>query len=133
MGAASTTAAPAAATPVTPSVEITGITEEGGRYRIAFRAHAFSPALDEGTSHAHFFWDTTPRATAGTNGRPQPGQWLAYAGASPAVDDIFAVDNRPAGATAICALVGTHHHAIADVDGDGAPDPDSGNCASLPS
>ena len=44
------------------------------------------------------------------------------------------LEARPEGATAICALVATPGddpeggHRIADVDGDGEPDPDSGDC-----
>jgi actin-like ATPase involved in cell morphogenesis len=123
--APTTTAAP------TPFVDVTGITKRDGIYDIAFTTTAFAPSF-EAASHVHFFWDTTPRATAGTNGVPKPGAWLAYGGSSPAHDAFFTIASRPRGATAICALVGTHDHAIADVDGDGTPDPDSGGCAPLP-
>ncbi len=92
----------------------------------------FDPAFAPDEKHVHFFWDTTPRETAGTNGVPEQGEWLPYAGTSPVADPFFDVDARPEGATAICALVATHEHAIADVDGDGEPDPDTGNCVDLP-
>jgi hypothetical protein len=91
----------------------------------------------------HFFWNVDPAATsgdvraqAGTNGTPAPCNcWLAYGGPAPARDPSrFTLDARPEGATAICALVATPGddpgggHRIADVDGDGEPDPDSGDC-----
>jgi actin-like ATPase involved in cell morphogenesis len=115
-----------------PFVEVTDVTDDNGTYSIDFVAHNFTPVMEPDKFHVHFFWDTTPRETAGTNGDPQAGQWLAYAGDSPAVDPFFAVANRPDGATQICALVGTFDHEIADVDGDGSPDPGSGDCADLP-
>ena len=111
-------------------IRITGITVQGGTYAIAFDTGG--KALDIAQQHAHFFWNTTARSTAGTNGEPEVGEWLAYAGASPAIDATFALTNRPEGATQICALVGNGYHEIADVTEDGEPDPDSGNCWALP-
>ena len=48
--------------------------------------------------------------------------------------NLLSIDGQPDGATEICALVATPAddpdggHRIADVDGDGEPDPDSGDC-----
>ena len=115
-----------------PFVVVDNIFEADGHYKVEFTAENFEPSMDEGSFHVHFFWDTTPRETAGTNGDPAPGEWLAYAGDSPVFDDFFKIENRPSDAVAICALVGTHDHEIADVDDDGEPDPDSGDCNDLP-
>ena len=59
-------------------------------------------------------------------------------GASPLVDPTFDEAERLAGAPAICAVVATPQddpevgaHQIADTDGDGAPDPDSGDCVDV--
>ena len=114
----------------TPFVEITGIRTSGSTYAIDFDTGDYT--ADIRAQHVHFFWNTVPRPTAGTNGTPSPGVWLAYGGASPAVDATFRVSARPQGATAICALVGDGQHRIADIDDDGDPDPDSGNCFDLP-
>ena len=115
-----------------PYVEVTNVTlvEDLGSYTINFRTFNFD--ADMADLHVHFFWDTTDRETAGENGQPAPGVWLDYAGASPAIDQTFDVANRPADADSICALVGNADHEIADIDGDGAPDPDSGDCYDLP-
>jgi actin-like ATPase involved in cell morphogenesis len=128
--APTTTTAPP--TPPGPFVTVTGITEEpNGVYAIAFESQDFVPTFNTGY-HVHFFWNTIDRATAGTNGVPVPGQWLAYEGGSPAISQMFTTSNRPAGATAICSLVANPAHEIADVNEDGTPDPDTGTCGNLP-
>ena len=115
-----------------PFVEITNIfiAEDVNKYAIEFETSDFDVDMDDW--HIHFFWDTTDPETAGTNGDPEPGEWLAYADASPAIDEMFHVENRPDGATAICALIGNADHEIADVDDDGEPDPYTGDCYDLP-
>jgi hypothetical protein len=132
---AATTTAPttttAPPTPPGPFVTVTGITDQSGTYAIEFEAQDFVPTFNTGL-HVHFFWNTFDRATAGTNGVPAPSQWLAYEGGSPAVSGMFTTSNRPAGANQICSLVANPAHEIADVDGDGEPDPDTGTCADLP-
>jgi actin-like ATPase involved in cell morphogenesis len=111
-------------------IQITGISIVDDTYAIAFDTG--DQGMDIANHHAHFFWNTTPRSTAGTNGTPKVGEWLPYADASPAINAMFKVANRPEGATSICALVGNGFHEIADVTGDGQEDPDSGNCWVLP-
>jgi actin-like ATPase involved in cell morphogenesis len=115
-----------------PFVEVTNIfvADDVGKYAIEFETFNFEP--DMANWHIHFFWDTTPRGTAGANGDPEPGEWLAYAGASPAIDELFLVEDRPEEATAICALIGNVVHEIADVDDDGLRDLDTGDCYDLP-
>ena len=115
-----------------PFVEITDIfiAEDVNKYAIEFETFNFD--VDIADWHIHFFWDTTDPETAGENGDPEPGEWLAYAGSSPAIDELFLVENRPDGATAICALIGDADHDIADVDDDGEPDPYTGDCYDLP-
>jgi hypothetical protein len=131
-------------------VHLTDVQLIDGTYHVAFETnYDTSPAEDGFTPepHVHFFWDVDPRAgsgdvraQAGINGEPEPcGCWVAYGGGSPLEDPQFAVELRPEGATEICALVATPMndpnagpHEIADVDGDGEPDPDSGDCFPLP-
>jgi actin-like ATPase involved in cell morphogenesis len=133
--ATTTTAAPTTTTtsiPPGPFVEVTGVAIQDGIYAISFVAHEFVPASFDTGFHIHFFYDSVPRTTAGTNGVPEPGQWLAWMEVNPAVDPMFTVANRPAGAGAICALVANPQHGIADINDDGEFDPDTGNCANLP-
>ena len=47
-------------------------------------------------------------------------------------DEFFNIASRPAGASAVCIVVANAAHEIADVDGDGTPDYDTGNCVQLP-
>ena len=76
------------------------------------------------------------RAQAGTNGDPEPCNcWFAYGDASPMQNpEQFTLSARPDDASAICALIATPGddpdggHRIADVDGDGTPDPNTGDC-----
>ena len=102
--------------------------------------------LEGPNRHVHLFWDVDPAATsgdtrsqAGTNGTPEACFcWLAYGGASPVQDEsVFTLGLRPEGATAICALIATPGddpdggHRIADVDGDGEPDLNTGDCIAV--
>ena len=128
--APTTTAAPAR--PDGPFVEVGAIRTQSGRFVFDFEAFDFEPSIpDAASSHVHFFWDTLVPENAGVNG-PSPGQWLVWDGPRTVSDDFFTVAARPPGASAICAVVGTHEHAVADVDGDGEPDTDSGTCSPLP-
>ena len=110
--------------------DITAIRLEDGIYTIDFKTGNYSANIND--HHVHFFWNIWPAATAGQNGTPTPGEWYAYGGTSPLKHETFAEVERPEGATAICSLVGTPSHEIADVDNDGEPDTDSGNCWALP-
>jgi actin-like ATPase involved in cell morphogenesis len=144
-----TTAAPTTTVPPvadTPFVDLTGVEVEDGLFKVFFTPENFETSgdtLDGPNFHVHFFWNVDPAATsgdvraqAGTNGVPEPcGCWFAYGGAAPARDEnILSLAGQPDGATEICALVATPGddpeggHRIADVDADGAPDPDSGDC-----
>lgn len=114
----------------TPYAEIIGVRADGETYAVQFAVRNYQAKLD--AMHVHFFWDVIGRETAGSNGEPEPGEWLAYDGSSPMINEMFRLENRPEGAKAICALVGNAAHEIADVDGDGEKDPDSGNCWDLP-
>lgn len=135
----------------TPFVHLRSVELVDGVFQVDFQTnYDLSPSEDDfnPNRHIHFFWNVDPRASAGdvraqagTNGEPEPCDcWLAYGGTSPLVDSSFNEADVPEGATAICALVATPQgdpdvgaHEIADVDDDGAPDPDSGDCAPLPS
>lgn len=70
------------------------------------------------------------------NGPDQRGEWLLWGTDSGPLDEItdrfFALDATPAGAGGICVIVADHGHNVADVDGDGTHDPDTGNCLDLP-
>jgi hypothetical protein len=131
----------------TPFVHLTSAELlEGGVILVSFETNfetSGPDSLDGPNRHIHLFWDIDPAATsgdtraqAGTNGTPEPCFcWLAYGGASPVQDEsFFTTDLRPEDSSSICALVATPGddpdggHRIADVDGDGEPDPSSGDC-----
>jgi actin-like ATPase involved in cell morphogenesis len=111
-------------------------TEDGPAFSVVFETNYERSGADDGftpNQHVHLFYDVFDRASAGQNGTPEPCNcWLAFGGESPVADPHFLLDAAPEGATAICALVATTAHEIADVDGDGEPDPASGDCAPLP-
>ena len=131
--AASTTiAATTTTTRAGPSVEMTDVRLARGRYIIDFTTNGFTPSVpDPAARHVHFFWDTTAPENAGANG-PDPGGWLLWDAPTTVDDPFFDVGNRPGGAEAICSLVATHEHGVADVDGDRTPDTETGNCLPLP-
>jgi hypothetical protein len=124
--------------------------EDGDTIDVSFETNFIPTSVEDGFAgpnhHIHFFWDVPgdgvdARAEAGTNGTPEPCFcWFAYGGSSPAVDpDLLSLTGRPEGATLICALVATPAddpdggHRIADIDGDGEPDPGSGDCLDVSS
>lgn len=104
------------------SVRIIDISLPGDRYWVAFETTGFTPQA--GSTHLHFFWDTVAPEQAGA---PGSGPWQIYpTGAgqpngSPFT--LFAAADRPAGATAICALVANADHSV---------QPGTGNCFRLP-
>jgi hypothetical protein len=115
-----------------PASEIVSVEERDGRYVIEYRAQNFLPDIDEVSSfHVHFFWDDLEPINAGSNG-PNPGQWLVWDTPTTVDNPFFDVAGRPPTAGAICALVATVTHEVADVDGDGTVDTDTGNCVDLP-
>jgi hypothetical protein len=101
-----------------PSVEITGITVDSqNRYAVEFVAQNFTPQMP-GT-HIHFFFNTVSPDQVGLGGT---GDRLMYGGPSPFTG--YAVSDRPAQATQICALVANPDHSVML---------ESGNCFNLPS
>jgi actin-like ATPase involved in cell morphogenesis len=128
----STTTTAAATAASGPRADISGIRVQDGRYVLTYAANGFVPEIDDHESfHTHFFWDTVDPRNAGTNG-PSPGQWLLWDTPATVNDPFFSVAARPAGADRICALVATHEHGVADVNGDAKPDTGTGNCVDLP-
>jgi hypothetical protein len=92
------------------------VTESNGRYIINFQTFGYTPALP-GT-HIHFFFNTVTPENAGV---PGSGPWKLYGGPSPFTE--WAVADRPASATQMCALVANPDHSI---------QLGTGNCANLP-
>jgi serine/threonine protein kinase len=109
-------ATPVPTTPAGPFVQITSVTEENGRYIINFQPFGYTPTLP-GT-HIHFFFNTVTPENAGV---PGSGPWKLYGGSSPFTE--WAVADRPASATQMCALVANADHSI---------QLETGNCVNLP-
>ena len=112
--AATTTPVPLAT--VAPSLKITGISEENGRYLINFLASGYTPALPG--MHVHFFFNTVAPENAGV---PGGGPWKLYGGPSPFTE--YSVSDRPDGASQMCILVANSDHSI---------QLGTGNCVNLP-
>ena len=93
-----------------------------------FTTQNFTPSV-AGDLHVHLYWNSIAGADAGA---PGAGPWLLWDQPAQVDDPYFDIANRPADANAICVVVATHGHTVADVDGDGTPDYDSGNCMQLP-
>jgi len=112
-----TTAPVATSAPIaSESVQITGISEENGRYNINFQTFGYTPSLP-GT-HVHFFFNTVAPENAGV---PGGGPWKLYGGSSPFTE--YTVNDRPSGASQMCALVANADHSI---------QLGTGNCVNLP-
>ncbi|OGO37296.1 MAG: hypothetical protein A2W35_02280 [Chloroflexi bacterium RBG_16_57_11] len=100
-----------------PSVEITGITVDSqNRYVVEFVTQNFTPQIP-GT-HIHFFFNTVTPDQVGLGGS---GDRLMFGGSSPFTG--YAVSDRPAQATQMCAVVVNPDHSVI---------PESGNCFELP-
>jgi hypothetical protein len=98
-------------------VELQAVTlDEQGRYVVEYLVKGFTPSLP-GT-HLHFFFNNVPPDQVGISGG---GLRRMSAGPSPFTG--YALSERPADATGICALVARPDHSVA---------PDSGNCVDLP-
>jgi actin-like ATPase involved in cell morphogenesis len=124
-----TTAPPEPTTTTTPLppqyVQINEVVLEGGRYRVNYEVLGYTPEIgDPGTLHVHFFPDTQPAATAGTNGTEGVDDWNVTDEASTFHTD-YTPDNTP-GATQMCAAVADHAHAVY------TPEVRTGNCVDLP-
>lgn len=102
--------------PGIPFVRINSITIENSIYQVSYETFEYTPALPG--SHIHFFFDTVPVENAGV---PGTGPWIIYAGPDPFQG--YAVGDRPADATRMCALVANPDHTV---------QPGSGNCFDLP-
>jgi YVTN family beta-propeller protein len=115
--------------PTTPSAQVHDIvlTPEG-RYEVTFGAEQFTPDI-LGQFHVHLFWNSLPVGAAGV---PGEGGWLVWDQPDVVLDPYFDFGNRPPGATAVCIVVVDVDHAVADVDGDGTVDYDTGSCMALP-
>jgi serine/threonine-protein kinase len=103
------------ATPL-PAVHISNITIEDGHYIAEYETIGFEP--DAESLHLHFFFNTTSVENAG---RPGSGPYEMVPHASPFTT--YTVNDRPEGATQLCALVANPNHTIQR---------ESGNCVDLP-
>jgi serine/threonine-protein kinase len=98
------------------SIILGAVVVNADRYVVEYHVEGFEPS-PTGT-HMHFFFDTVPPDQAGAGGL---GPYEVYAGPNPFTR--FRVSDRPAGATAICALVANPDHSVRL---------GSGNCVALP-
>jgi hypothetical protein len=98
------------------SITIGAVAVNGDRYVVEYNVEGYDPS-PAGT-HMHFFFDTVPVDQAGAGGL---GPYEVYAGPNPFTR--YKISDRPAGATAICALVANPDHSVR---------PGSGNCVALP-
>ncbi|MCA9991866.1 MAG: hypothetical protein KDE29_12795 [Anaerolineales bacterium] len=98
------------------SVQILNITLNGSTYVVNYETYGYVEQLP-GT-HIHFFFNTVPPEQAGM---PGSGPWILYGGPRPFQG--YSVNDRPAGATMMCALVANPDHSV--IQG-------SGNCMALP-
>ena len=110
------TKAPAVVATAAPRAQITGISEDNGRYVINFQTSGYTPALPG--MHVHFFFNNVAPENAGV---PGGGPWKLYGGPSPFTE--YAVSDRPNGASQLCILVANADHSI---------QLGTGNCVNLP-
>lgn len=86
------------------------------QYVVVYETFGYTEALPG--KHVHFFFDTVPPEQAGA---PASGPWILYGGPRPFTG--YKVNQRPAGATQMCALVANPDHSVVA---------ESGNCVDLP-
>jgi serine/threonine protein kinase len=86
------------------------------QYVVVYETFGYTEALPG--MHIHFFFDTVPPDQAGA---PGSGPWILYGGPRPFTS--YKVNQRPAGARQMCALVANPDHSVIA---------DSGNCVDLP-
>lgn len=110
------TAAPTITDPPSPFARINAIALDGDTYIVEYETFGYTETLPG--MHVHFFFDTVPPEEAGI---PFDGPWFVWGGPRPF--DGYTVDDRPDGATEMCALVANTDHSIIL---------DTGNCVSLP-
>lgn len=98
-------------------VRINQITiNENNQYVVEYETFGYTEQLPG--MHVHFFFDTVTPENAGS---PGSGPWKLWGGPRPFKE--YTVNNRPAGATQMCALVANPNHSI---------QLNSGNCMDLP-
>ncbi len=112
-------------------VQIEDVTVKSGRYEVDYETSGFTESPDVETGdHVHFYWNVNPatgepqsEAQSGANvPKSRRGFYVAYGGGSPFAE--FTVEDRPQGATEICALKAAGVHEITE---------NSGTCFPLPS
>ncbi len=97
-------------------VRILNISRRGGQYEVQYETIGFTEHLP--WTHIHFFFDTVSPEQAG---KPGNGPWIVYDGPRPY--NKFNINQTPAGASKMCALVANANHSV--IQG-------SGNCLDLP-
>ncbi|MCB8922144.1 MAG: protein kinase [Ardenticatenaceae bacterium] len=111
------TATPTATVPPGLFVRINGITlNESGAYVVDYETFEFTEQLPG--VHIHFFFNTVTQENAGM---PGSGPWILYGGPRPFTQ--YTVNDRPATATQMCALVANADHSVQY---------NTGNCFDLP-
>jgi hypothetical protein len=130
VGLVANTEAPTQATTQTPTVEPTATNtlpplyvrinnisvNDNNFYVVEYETFGYTEVLPG--QHIHFFFDTVPVEQAGS---PGTGKWYLYGGPRPF--DEYRLNDRPVGATQMCALVANPNHSII---------PETGNCVDLP-
>jgi molecular chaperone DnaK len=119
------TSATTAAAPTGPFVEIDSVEFANGQYLVNYQVIGYEPQLDGGADslHVHFFLDTQPPETAGTNG-PDTADWDVTDESA-----AFLTKYTPAGrgeATQMCSAVANVDHTVH------TPETRTGNCVDLP-
>ena len=98
-------------------VRINRITiDDKNRYVVEYETFEYTEVLPG--VHVHFFFNTVPPEQAGS---PGSGPWILYGGPRPFTG--YSVDDKPAGANQMCALVANANHSV---------QVNSGNCVDLP-
>ena len=101
-----------------PFVRINEISLSGSTYIVEYETAGFTEAVN--SMHVHFFFDTVPPEEAG---HPEDGPWFVWYGPRPF--DGYTTDDRPEGATQMCALSANADHSIILNTGNCVPLPDA--------
>jgi actin-like ATPase involved in cell morphogenesis len=108
-----------------PFVQLDSVGLQGDKYLVNFTVAGFTPSMDAGSYHSHFYLDDIEADNAGANGNPV-GDWDLTAETGSYLTKYGPADLSSRDAEQMCSLVADSGHNVA------FPGTTTGNCVPLP-